>query len=143
MILFGLGRWLIYAGFFCFHCFSGLGSFIKRLCKGFFFKLKQGYPMACKDSIVKYVFPHSQSSLCSIKIALIRRRQDSSLGKILTTLVRRRISRLSRSKALFVLSRLRCFGGNENTVNPSGKSYSNQFANCGALYSYLTINRFK
>jgi len=86
----------------------------------------------------KYTRPVCQSSLISIKIALIKRRQDASFGKIRTTRVRRRISWLSRSSKLDVRFMRWWLMGKENTANPSGTFCSNQSARCVDLGRYIS-----
>ena len=53
----------------------------------------------------RYFLSVCQASSTSIMIALIRSRQAASLGKMLTTVVHRSISRLRRSRPLVVRSR--------------------------------------
>ena len=69
--------------------------------------------------------------------AVTKRRQEVSLGKMLTTRVRRRISRLRRSKPLEVRSRRRWLSGKVKTVKPSGMAVSSQSASFEADFSYL------
>jgi len=80
------------------------------------------------------------SSDISITTTVTRRRHDASLGNIVATLNRRRISLLMRSTTLLVRRRFRRCSSNENTVKPSGSAVSAQLASLGALCLKSAIN---
>ena len=91
-------------------------------------------------SKVKYLLPVCQVSSYSIKIALTKRKQEASFGKMRTTLVRRLISWLIRSSTFVVRMKRQWETGKESTVRPSGMFISIQSANLGADCSYfLTV----
>ena len=79
-------------------------------------------------------------SLVSIRIAEISLKQEASFGKIPTTLVRLRISRLTRSRLFVVRMNRQCFVGKLKTVNPSAKFASSQVESRGADLAYFWIN---
>ena len=92
------------------------------------------------NSSMSRYFRSCQTSFCSAGKAPIRRKADSSFGKMRMTRSRRRISSLSRSYILVVRSLRRYFSGRAMTAMASSNPSSIQATAFAAVLAKCSVN---